>query len=192
MKDCAELTAELLLFGFGIYSLFYFSVTFFLHKQNYVTITKYDNSACVVAAIAGGLYLLVWLIKLSMKILPTEEQDGVLIANSVTSPYWLGFLVPPLLLSSSQLLWIKSLRRKKIIRVIIALFLLTSIESIVIYLTALHRDYLPSSWSMPVSARITEWLIGLGLFGATTTIFHLMKTKLKAYTNQRKNSTRLF
>jgi len=142
----------------------------------------FDNSACLVAALVGALYLIGGLTSLIIEYVTVKMQvEGFTMKDRLFGKYWILYWVQPTFYLFSQLMWFKKIRKIKFVRFIVALLLMTSIESLVIYLTSLHRDYLPSSWSMPISERIIDWLISLGLFGVTTIIFHLIKTKLKVY-----------
>lgn len=185
MKEYIEITLVSVFFGFGIYTIIFLLIRPYLSEFKRLNLDKYDNSACSIIAVTGGLYLLIWIVDIIMQFQMTEEQYQVyMIRDKLSGPYWLSYWIQPFLFLSSQLLWLKKVRKMKFVRFIVALMLMTSIESLVIYLTSLHRDYLPSIWNSPISARIMDWFISLGLFGAITTIFHLIKTKLKVYYTQ--------
>jgi hypothetical protein len=49
-------------------------------------------------------------------------------------------------LVASQLLWVKTFRQYRLLRIFIAAVLFFSFEKFVIIVTAFHRDYFPSSW----------------------------------------------
>lgn len=182
MKEYTQITIETILFGFGIYSILFLIGRPLLSESKKSFFDKIDNSACIVSAIIGVLYLVGMLSNTLFEYLSIEDPvERYLMNDRLLGKYWIGYWIQPSLFLFSQLLWFRKIRKIKFIRFIIAILMITSIESIVVYLTSLHRDYLPSSWSMSISARITHWLISLGLFGTTTTIFHLIKTKLKVY-----------
>lgn len=180
MKEYAEITIGAILFGFGVYSILFLIGRPMLSESKKPIMDKFDNSACLVAAFVGAIYLIGGLTSLIIEYATLKMQvEGFTMKDRLFGKYWIWYWIQPTFYLFSQLLWFKKIRKIKFVRFIVALLLITSIESLIIYLTSLHRDYLPSSWSMPISARIMDWLISLGLFGATTTIFHLIKTKLK-------------
>ncbi|MBU2062130.1 MAG: hypothetical protein KKH44_09830 [Bacteroidetes bacterium] len=185
MKEYAEIAIGGILFGFGFYSIVFLIGRPILSESKKSIMDRFDNSACLVAAFIGALYLIGGLTSLIIEYTTVKMQvEGFTKKDKLFGKYWIWYWPQPFLYFSSQLLWFKSIRTKKIIRLLIALLLITSIESIVIYLTALHRDYLPSSWSTLISARISDWLLSLGIFGLVSIVFHVIKTKLKVYNTQ--------
>lgn len=182
MKEYAEIVIEAILFGFGFYSILFLFGRPMLSESKKSIMDRFDNSACIIAAFSSTLYLIGGLTSLIIEYTTVKMQvQGFTMQDRLFGKYWIWYWIQPTFYLFSQLLWFKKIRKMKFIRFIVALILISSIESIVIYLTSLHRDYLPSSWSTPISERISDWLISLGLFGMTTTIFHLIKTKLKVY-----------
>lgn len=135
--------ATSILEGFGIYSLFYIIVGSSSWRLSSKDERDFDDFACELVAKVGALFLIAWLLFLSRK--------------HLTGPYWLATWIPFILVMSSQTLWLKRLRAKAVIRVLVAFCLLISVEDVIIRLTALHRDYLPSTWSSTISS----WLVGL-------------------------------
>jgi molybdopterin-containing oxidoreductase family membrane subunit len=185
MKEYAEIVIEAILFGFGVYSIIFLIVRPMLSDSKKAILDKFDNSACLVAAIVGAFYLAGGLTSLIIEYTTVKKQvEGFTMKDRLFGQYWIWYWIQPTFYLFCQLLWFKKIRKMKFVRFIVALLLITSIESLVIYLTSIHRDYLPSSWSTPISARIMDWLISLGLFGATTILFHLIKTKLKVDNTQ--------
>lgn len=182
MKEYAEIIIEALLFGFGVYSILFLISRPMLSEPKKSMMDKFDNSACLIAAFVGAIYLIGGLASLIIENATVKMQiEGFTMKGRLFGKYWIWYWIQPSFYLLSQLLWFKKIRKMKFVRFIVAILLIISIESLVIYLTSLHRDYLPSSWSIPISARITDWLISLGLFGATTTIYHIVKTKIKVY-----------
>lgn len=53
------------------------------------------------------------------------------------------------------------------------------IEKTVIWITSLHRDYIPSGWTMlPGYFIIYDWLVSLIIFSLVVAFAHFMKLKL--------------
>lgn len=174
-----ETIVQSILFGFGIYS-----ITIMLSKPLFsgstkIKIEKFDNSACTLIPAVGLIYLLNRLGTLFFQYGNLEDITEIYqISNRLFGPYWLGYWISPLLSLSSQLLWFKKLHRIILIRIIIAITLMVSIERIVVFLTSLHRDYLPGSWMVLSSSKKYEWLYSVGVFGLVSILFHLIKTRL--------------
>lgn len=180
MKEYTEIAIEAILFGFGVYSIMFLIGRPMLSDSKKAIIVKFDNSACFVAALVGAFYLVGGLTSVIVEYTTVKKQvEGFTMKDRLFGQYWIWYWIQPTFYLFSQLLWFKKIRKMKFVRFIVALILVTSIESLVIYFTSLNRDYLPGSWSTPISMRIMDWLISIGLFGATTTIFHIIKTKVK-------------
>jgi len=89
--------------------------------------------------------------------------------NRATGPYWWAYWsMMTCNVISPQLFWFKKLRTN-----IVATFILSIIvnigmwfERFVIIVTSVHRDYLPSSWSMfyPTKYDVGEYIFTFGLF----------------------------
>jgi Ni/Fe-hydrogenase subunit HybB-like protein len=89
--------------------------------------------------------------------------------NRATGPYWWAYWsMMTCNVISPQLFWFKKLRTN-----IVATFILSIIvnigmwfERFVIIVTSIHRDYLPSSWSMfyPTKYDVGEYIFTFGLF----------------------------
>src|SRR5204863_5306718 len=74
----------------------------------------------------------------------------------------------------SQLLWFRGVRARPAILWIVALAVLLGmwLERYIIIITALHRDYLPSSWGM-YSGTAWDWATFLGTLGLFTFLLFL-------------------
>lgn len=157
--------ATSILEGFGIYSLFYAIVGSSSWRLSSKDERNFDDFSCELVAKVGALFLITWLLFLSRK--------------HLTGPYWLATWIPFILVMSSQTLWLKRLRAKTVIRVLVAFCLLISVEDVIIRLTALHRDYLPSTWSSTLSS----WLVGLvqslAIFLTSVLIFWLFTSVIQ-------------
>jgi Ni/Fe-hydrogenase subunit HybB-like protein len=96
--------------------------------------------------------------------------------NRATGPYWWAYWsMMTCNVISPQLFWFKKLRTN-----IVATFILSIIvnigmwfERFVIIVTSIHRDYLPSSWSMfyPTLYDVGEYLFTIGFFFAAFFLF---------------------
>jgi molybdopterin-containing oxidoreductase family membrane subunit len=175
-----ETLLKSILFGFGVYSIFILLIKPIFSDAIKIKIEKFDNSACSIIPVIGLIYLLNWLGTLFFQYNNLEDSAEIYqLKSRLFGTNWFGYWLQPSLFLSSQLLWFKKLRKIILIRLLIALALTVSIESIVISLTSLHRDYMPSTWSVPLSSKIIEWIWSIGIFTSITIIFDLIKTRLK-------------
>lgn len=104
-----------------------------------------------------------------------NTYESFIFINRAFGPYWWAYwsmvtcnvIIP-------QLFWFKSIRRNIKAMFVISIFVNIGMwfERFVIIVTSLHRDFLPSSWSM-YSPTWTEVAIMLGSFGIFFTLFLL-------------------
>lgn len=82
---------------------------------------------------------------------------------------------------SSLGLWFKYSKNKRWYRLIVALLFLLPSQNIILFITALHRDYLPSSWTMdyPLWLYFTRYLLSIFIFCFITWVIYFYKTKYK-------------
>lgn len=143
-----------LVHGFALYSLIGFIASFFLSETNQQKIKRFDLSACQIGAIGGFIYL----------------------ATASVSTLGLGRYAPViwiqlLMILSVQLVWSDKLRTLKWLRLLIACLLLFSLEGWIIMITSTHRDYMPSTWSIPFLTLLQIWLTHLGIFALASGLF---------------------
>lgn len=173
-----ETILKSLFVGFGIYTLILLLFKQILSKPTKIEIEKFDNSACTIIPVIGLIYLINWVGTLFLQYSNIEDPTEVYqMKNRLFGSYWFGYWLAQSLFLSSQLLWFKKLRKITWIRILIALTFIVSIESILVHLTSLHREYLPSSWSMSLSAKIVEWIYSLGIFSVVSITFHQIKKR---------------
>jgi len=140
--------------GYGLYTFVWIVVS--LRYRNNSLIKGIDKSANYIAAISGLSYFVLWIIGLWISL--NDPEQGDYLRRRLSGPYAFGIWLPPaLLFVASQLLWIPYMQKQKLIRLILGFLLFLSIEKFVIITTSLHRDYLPSSWSM-----VNEGVFGVG------------------------------
>lgn len=80
----------------------------------------------------------------------TDDSSQHRFYSRMTGPYWFAYwLTSPFMFLLTQLLWIKWFSSHWLPRLFIAVILVFSLfaEKIVVFLSSLHRDYLPSSWA---------------------------------------------
>lgn len=167
-----------LFFGFGIYTLLLILALQF-RKGKTDIINQFDQSVCLMIPIVFIIFILTTIIDLMIQynqVWNTSEFD--VLYTRVFGKYWLGYWIQPILFLSSQLLWFQHVRKNVWIRLFIGIVLLISVEQIIIYLTSLHREYLPSTWSITLSDRILSWTVDFISFLVIGILFHFLRKKL--------------
>ncbi|AWH72684.1 hypothetical protein DCS32_00400 [Dokdonia sp. Dokd-P16] len=138
-----------LFYTFGFYSIIYFITTRF--SKDITLLNKFDKYA-VNAIISGGIiWFSLWLIGTFLWYFElNDELDKIdyidRIFYSDYSFYYWGQNIFWLILT--QLFRLKKISKKLILRILTSLMFVLTFERIIILITTIHRDYLPSSWSM--------------------------------------------
>jgi molybdopterin-containing oxidoreductase family membrane subunit len=100
------------------------------------------------------------------------EYEQYAFLNRATGPYWWAYL---LMMScnvvSPQIMWFKKIRTSIVISFIISIVVNVGMwfERFVIIVTSLHRDYLPSSWTM-----FSPTFVDIGIFIGTIGFFFVL------------------
>lgn len=136
--------------------------------EDYITIYHIELMNIIIivtGSIVGIAYITEFFIAWYGQV-PAEQYAFI---NRATGPYWWAYWsMMTCNVISPQLFWIKKIRTN-----IVATFILSIIvnigmwfERFVIIVTSLHRDYLPSSWSMfyPTMYDVGEYLFTFGFF----------------------------
>ena len=92
--------------------------------------------------------------------------------NRATGPYWWAyFLMMSCNVVSPQIMWVKKIRTNIIWSFVISIVVNVGMwfERFVIIVTSLHRDYLPSSWTM-----FSPTFIDIGIFIGTIGFFFVL------------------
>ncbi|RTQ48584.1 hypothetical protein EJV47_16560 [Hymenobacter gummosus] len=121
----------------------------------------------LLTAAAGLLSLVSWGYELWSGWHGQDEFEQYALLNRATGPYWWaywGMLLPYL---GSQGFWWPGPRRSWCWSVGYALggLLLPVLERLLVVLTGMHRDYLPSSWAMFTPGMSLQWALGLLALG---------------------------
>lgn len=170
-------------FGFAIYSLFYIVFKLFPFAKKNDLLTKIDDATCTVVGIAGILFALIWIAEITSILLVDDDSNRNFLLRRMFGKYAIGFWLQPLCsLFFSQLIWFKKIAKLALFRFIIALFLFIDFEKLVIIITSLHRDYLPSSWRMYEDFSfwgwmISGWIIKLFFFASMVTVVYYVKNR---------------
>ena len=169
--------------AFGLYTFLFLIVSIFTKKP---ILKKIDEEANGFIAFAGVIYFTVWIIGIFVFYADSNTEEQTSMLNRMFGKYWFGYWTQPLLwVSLTQLLRIKTIRKNVLLRIVFSFLLIVSIERFVILVTAFHRDYLPSSWTMysdldiypsnfflMLLAKILMFLLFVG-------IYYLIKSRIK-------------
>jgi hypothetical protein len=170
-------------FGFAVYSVcFIVFKRFQFYKKNTVY-TKIDQAAITVVGLAGLLYASIWVYEISAILIGADASHKNQLLCRMTSKYAIGFWLQPLTyIFFSQIVWFKNIANHSFLRFIIAISLFVNFEKFVIIMVTIHRDYLPSSWTMFEDYSIfgwiiSGWLIKLFFFTSMVTVTYYIKNR---------------
>lgn len=145
------------------------------HLEDYITIWHIEMMNIIII-VTGSIVGIAYITELFIAWYSGVEYEGYAFYNRVQGPYaWAYFSMMTCNVVSPQLFWFKKIRTS-----IVATFILSIIvnigmwfERFVIIVTSLHRDYLPSSWTMfhPTMYDIGEFIFTFGLFFTAFLLF---------------------
>ena len=166
----------------------------------YITI-KHIEYMNVIIILTGSLVGTAYMTELFMSWYSGVEFEQYAFLNRATGPYWWAYAIMMTCnVLTPQLYWIKSIRTSFVATFVISIFINIGMwfERFVIIVTSLHRDYLPSAWTM-FSPTFVDIGIFLGTLGFFFTLFLLysrtfpviaqaeLKTILKSSGSEYKN-----
>ena len=166
----------------------------------YITI-KHIEYMNVIIILTGSLVGIAYMTELFMSWYSGVEFEQYAFLNRATGPYWWAYAIMMTCnVLTPQLYWIKSIRTSFVATFVISIFINIGMwfERFVIIVTSLHRDYLPSAWTM-FSPTFIDIGIFLGTLGFFFTLFLLysrtfpviaqaeLKTILKSSGSEYKN-----
>ena len=166
----------------------------------YITI-KHIEYMNVIIILTGSLVGTAYMTELFMSWYSGVEFEQYAFLNRATGPYWWAYAIMMTCnVLTPQLYWIKSIRTSFVATFVISIFINIGMwfERFVIIVTSLHRDYLPSAWTM-FSPTFIDIGIFLGTLGFFFTLFLLysrifpviaqaeLKTILKSSGSEYKN-----
>jgi Ni/Fe-hydrogenase subunit HybB-like protein len=139
-----------------------------LHLEDYITISHVENMNKVII-LTGSIVGVAYLTELFVSWYSGVEYEQYAFLNRATGPYWWSYWsMMTCNVITPQLFWFKKIRKSLIATFIISIFVNIGMwfERFVIIVTSLHRDYLPSSWTM-----FHPTFIDIGIFIGTIGIF---------------------
>ena len=168
--------------------------------EAYITI-KHIEYMNVIIILTGSLVGTAYMTELFMSWYSGVEFEQYAFLNRATGPYWWAYAIMMTCnVLTPQLYWITKIRTSFVATFIISIFINIGMwfERFVIIVTSLHRDYLPSAWTM-FSPTFIDIGIFLGTLGFFFTLFLLysrifpviaqaeLKTILKSSGSEYKN-----
>ena len=145
-----------------------------VNLESYITI-KHIEYMNVIILLTGSLVGTAYITELFMSWYSGVEFEQYAFLNRATGPYWWAYAIMMTCnVLTPQLYWISSIRKSFIATFILSIFINIGMwfERFVIIVTSLHRDYLPSSWTM-YSPTFVDIGIFLGTIGFFFTLFLL-------------------
>ena len=145
-----------------------------VNMEAYITI-KHIEYMNIIILLTGSLVGTAYITELFMAWYSGVEFEQYAFLNRATGPYWWSYaIMMGCNVLTPQLYWINSIRKSFIATFILSIFVNIGMwfERFVIIVTSLHRDFLPSSWSM-FSPSIIDIGIYLGTIGFFFVLFLL-------------------
>ena len=173
-----------------------------VNMESYITI-QHIEMMNIIIMVTGSIVGVAYITELFMAWYSGVEYEQYAFLNRATGPYWWSYwAMMTCNVVSPQLMWIKKLRRNIVFTFILSIFVNIGMwfERFVIIVTSLHRDYLPSSWSM-FSPTFVDIGIYIGTIGFFMVLFLLysrtfpviaqaeLKTILKSSSDTYKNKS---
>jgi molybdopterin-containing oxidoreductase family membrane subunit len=143
--------------------------------EDYITIDHIERMCKVILA-AGGIVGLAYVTEMFTAWYSVNQYERFAFLNRALGPYsWAYWTMVSCNVIIPQLLWVKKLRRN--VAFVFCLSVVINIgmwfERFVIIVTSLHRDFLPSSWTMykPTVIEIATLVGSFGLFFTAFLVF---------------------
>jgi Ni/Fe-hydrogenase subunit HybB-like protein len=139
-----------------------------MNFENYITI-KHVEYMNIVIIITGSIVGVAYLSELFISWYSGVEYEQYAFINRATGPYWWAYWsMMTCNVITPQLFWFKKIRTSLIATFIISIFVNIGMwfERFVIIVTSLHRDFIPSSWTM-----FSPTFVDIGIFIGTIGIF---------------------
>lgn len=136
--------------------------------ESYITI-KHIEYMNIVIIVTGSIVGVAYITELFISWYSGVEYESYAFLNRATGKYWWSYAIMMTAnVVTPQLFWFKKIRTSLIATFILAIVVNIGMwfERFVIIVTSIHRDYLPSSWSM----FYPTW-VDIGIFVGTIGIF---------------------
>jgi Ni/Fe-hydrogenase subunit HybB-like protein len=146
-----------------------------MNLENYITVGHVENMNKIIIA-TGSIVGLAYITEMFISWYSGVEYEHFALMNRATGPYWWAYwIMMTANVLSPQLLWIKKLRTNLVFTFFLSIVINIGMwfERFVIIVTSLHRDFMPSSWTMykPTIVEIGLFLGTLGFFFTAFFVF---------------------
>jgi Ni/Fe-hydrogenase subunit HybB-like protein len=136
--------------------------------EDYITI-KHIEYMNIVIIVTGSIVGVAYITELFISWYSGVEYESYAFLNRATGKYWWSYaIMMSANVISPQLFWVKKWRRNLVFTFILSIVVNTGMwfERFVIIVTSIHRDYLPSSWTMfyPTWTDIGVFIGTIGIF----------------------------
>lgn len=141
------------------------------HLEAYITI-QHIELMNIVIMITGSIVGCAYITELFIAWYSGVEYEQYAFLNRATGPYWWAYtLMMTCNVVSPQVMWFKKVRTSILVSFIISIVVNIGMwfERFVIIVTSLHRDYLPSSWTM-----FSPTFVDIGIFIGTIGFFFVL------------------
>lgn len=142
--------------------------------EAYITV-QHIELMNIIIMITGSIVGCAYITELFIAWYSGVEYEQYAFLNRATGPYWWAYLLMMTCnVVSPQVMWFKKIRTSILVSFIISIVVNVGMwfERFVIIVTSLHRDYLPSSWTM-FSPTFVDIGIFIGTIGFFFTLFLL-------------------
>jgi molybdopterin-containing oxidoreductase family membrane subunit len=157
--------------GFAMVETLLIIVRKVVHLEAYITI-KHIEYMNIIILFTGSMVGTAYITELFMAWYSGVEFEQYAFLNRATGPYWWAYVS---MMSCNviipQLYWVKKIRTSFIATFILSIFVNIGMwfERFVIIVTSLHRDFLPSAWTM-----FSPSFIDIGIFLGTIGFFFVL------------------
>ncbi len=136
--------------------------------EDYITIYHIELMNIIII-VTGSIVGIAYITELFIAWYSGVEYEGYAFFNRVQGPYaWAYWSMMTCNVISPQLFWIKKIRTSLVATFVLSIIVNIGMwfERFVIIVTSLHRDFVPSSWTMfhPTIYDIGEYIFTFGLF----------------------------
>jgi molybdopterin-containing oxidoreductase family membrane subunit len=136
--------------------------------EDYITLAHIESMNKIVT-LTGSIVGIAYLTEFFIAWYSGVEYERYCFINRATGPYWWAYwTMMTCNVISPQLFWIKAIRRNLTATFILSIVVNIGMwfERFVIIVTSLHRDYLPSSWTMfyPTIYDVGDYILTFGIF----------------------------
>lgn len=142
--------------------------------EEYITLAHIESMNKIIT-LTGSIVGIAYLTEFFVAWYSVNPYERFAFINRSTGPYWWAYwIMMTCNVVSPQLFWVKSLRRNIVFTFIMSIVINIGMwfERFVIIVTSLHRDYIPSSWTMYTPSWV-EVSIFIGTLGFFFTCFML-------------------